>query len=67
MMYCLNFNSPLKKQERDWNTISVSVIVTRDVTMDMSVSQPSLRKLTRPSSLLLSVVAVCALEAVLPI
>ena len=67
MMYCLNFNSPLKKQERDWNTISVSVIVTRDVTMDMSVSQPSLRKLTRPSSLLLSVVAICALEAVLPI
>ena len=38
MMYCLSFNSPLKKQERDWNTISVSVIVTRDVTMDMSVS-----------------------------
>ena len=67
MMYCLNFNSPLKKQERDWNTISVSVIVTRDVTMDMSVSQPSLGKLTRPSSLLLSVVAICALEAVLPI
>ena len=67
MMYCLNFNSPLKKQERDWNTISVSVIVTRDVTMDMSVSQPSLRKLTRPSSLFLSVVAICALEAVLPI
>ena len=39
MMYCLNFNSPLKKQERDWNTISVSVIVTSDVTMDMSVGR----------------------------
>ena len=38
MMYCLNFNWPLKKQEKDWNTVSVSVIVTRDVTMDMSVS-----------------------------
>ena len=38
MMYCLNFNSPLKKQEKDWNTISVSVIVTRDFAMDMSVS-----------------------------
>ena len=33
MMYCLNFNSPLKKQERDWHTVSVSVIVTRDVTL----------------------------------
>ena len=38
MMYCLNFNSPLKNQEKDWNTVSVSVIVTRDVTGDMSVS-----------------------------
>ena len=37
-MYCLNFNSPLKKQEKDWNTVSVSVIVTSDVTMDISVS-----------------------------
>ena len=37
MMYCLNFNSPLKKQERDWNTVSVSLMVTRDVTMDMPV------------------------------
>ena len=33
MMHCLNFNSPLKKQERDWHTVSVSVIVTRDVTL----------------------------------
>ena len=38
MMYCLNFNSPFKKQERDWNTVSVSEIVTTDVTMDMPVS-----------------------------
>ena len=30
-MYCLNFNSPLKNQEKDWNTVSVSVIVTRDM------------------------------------
>ena len=37
-MCCLNFNSPLKNQERDWNTISVSVIVTRGVTRDMPVS-----------------------------
>ena len=38
MMYYLNFNSPLKNQEKDWNTVSASVIVSRDVTGDMSVS-----------------------------